>query len=378
MRDLPRTVSQTPQGCRYEEVTPATQRAVRNEVCPLGFPSFVAGLPVASSPPLSEKPPSPGGISCPAPLDDSAPMIKLCTEFGPKSLPIPPKRVQHQQEAFPPMSMKLIKLIAIIGCVSLFDFPCVFAGSYISDGGFEGQAAAQSLLWYQTGPNGGKWGRAWNGDWSPAGLESSWRAIESTGSSWVGGSIARTEDFATGWKWARTGDVFGIIKDHQTMSLTFTATANNSATLNWYDAARNSWRGDTWFGRENNYSVTVTDDLNNVHTIANETSKLFSGSDANSWINASDDRFTLAGKQGWFSKTSSTFYLTAGRTYTLSFNSLSPTYFDANGNLKVDDRTTLLDDISMTLSAPPPIPEPTTMAIFGLGGLGLAFLRRRR
>jgi hypothetical protein len=65
----------------------------------------------------------------------------------------------------------------------------------------------------------------------------------------------------------------------------------------------------------------------------------------------------------------------AGMNYTLSFNSLSPYYYDANGNQKVDDRTTFLDDISLTAS---PVPEPTTLSLFSLGAIGCAFLRRRR
>jgi hypothetical protein len=53
-------------------------------------------------------------------------------------------------------------------------------------------------------------------------------------------------------------------------------------------------------------------------------------------------------------------------SYTLSFNSLSP-----------DDRSTFLDDISLNLTSTI-VPEPSTMAIFGLGSMGLAYLRRRR
>ncbi|MBM3965121.1 MAG: PEP-CTERM sorting domain-containing protein [Planctomycetes bacterium] len=66
----------------------------------------------------------------------------------------------------------------------------------------------------------------------------------------------------------------------------------------------------------------------------------------------------------------------SGRTYTLSFNSLSPYIRDSNGNITgIDDRTTLLDDISLMSSAPT-VPEPSTLAIFGLGSLGLAYLQR--
>jgi MYXO-CTERM domain-containing protein len=227
------------------------------------------------------------------------------------------------------------------------------------DGSFENQAVLQSNPFY-TQPDGSKWGAAWsNWGWS------SWQSNFS--GAWVGGAIARTEDYTTGWKWAHTGDVFGIIKDRNTMSQTFTATEDAIGTLSWFDANRSSWRENTWFGRQNNYSVTVTDSNGNVQTIGSYTSEVYLGLESNSEQNIGDDRFTLAGKQGWFAKTGASFVLEAGMTYTLSFNSLSPYITDANGNITgVDDRTTLLDDISLTTS---PIPTPGAMALLGLGAL---------
>jgi uncharacterized protein (TIGR03382 family) len=234
------------------------------------------------------------------------------------------------------------------------------------DGSFETQAVLQGNPYYAQ-PDGSKWGAAWN-NWG----WSSWQA--NFAGAWVGGGIARTEEYATGWKWARTGDVLGIIKDRQTMSQTFTATEDATGTLSWFDANRSSWRENTWYGRQNNYSVTLTDSLGNVQTIGNYTSEVYLGLDSNSWINAGDDRFSLAGKQGWFARTGASFILQAGMTYTLSFNSLSPYIYDENGNLTgVDDRTTLLDDIAINTT---PIPAPGVAAVLGLGAL--AARRRRR
>ena len=247
----------------------------------------------------------------------------------------------------------------------------------VLDGSFESQATVQNLPYYQTGPSGEKWGRAWNDGWTPAGLESSWRNIEAGKGAWVGGHICRTEDFATGWKWSHTGEVFGIIKDRQTMSQTFIADVDATGSLNWYDASRSSWRNDSWYGRPNDYSVTITDHLGNVQLIGNYTSQVYGGLESNSWSNTSDDRWSVANKQEWVARTGSSFNLVSGRTYTLSFNSLSPYYTDSNGVIRVDDRTTLLDDISLMSSAPT-VPEPSTLAIFGLGSLGLAYLQRRR
>lgn len=182
----------------------------------------------------------------------------------------------------------------------------------ILDGSFEQQATVQNNPFYlqTSGPYAGaKWGAGWN-NWG----WSSWQNNDNPAGAWSGGAIARTEDFTTGWKWARTGDVFGIIKDRQTMSQTFTATKGGIGSLNWWDANRNSWREHTWFGRENNYSVTLTDNLGHTQMIGNYTSQVFNGSDANSWVNAGDGRFDLVGKQGWFAKSGSPFSVVAGRT----------------------------------------------------------------
>ena len=232
----------------------------------------------------------------------------------------------------------------------------------VIDGGFENQAVLQgNQYWLQ--PNGQKWGAGWsNWGWS------SWQANFS--GAWVGGSIARTEEFGAGWKWARTGDVFGIIKDRQTMSQTFTATESGIGTLSWFDANRAAWRDIDWYGRPNDYSVTITDLLGNTQIIGNYTSEVAGG---NSWSSPPGDGWwTTEGKSTWFAKSGTGFTMVAGMEYTLSFNSLSPYNYDAGGNITgVDDRTTFLDDISLTV-----IPAPGAAALLGLGGL-LAARRRR-
>ncbi|MFO0529322.1 MAG: PEP-CTERM sorting domain-containing protein, partial [Planctomycetota bacterium] len=126
-----------------------------------------------------------------------------------------------------------------------------------------------------------------------------------------------------------------------------------------------------WFGRPNDYSVTLTDSVGNVQTLGNYTSEVAGG---NSYSTpAGNGWWTMAGKTGWYSRSASGFNLQAGMTYTLSFNSLSPYYLDSNGNQQVDDRTTFLDDISLTA-----VPEPSSLGLLSLGTLGCAFLRRRR
>jgi len=234
------------------------------------------------------------------------------------------------------------------------------------DGSFENQAVLQGNP-YTLQSNGARWGSAWGGpDWG----WSSWQG--NFAGAWVGGAIARTEDFAAGWKWAHTGDVFGIIKDRQSMTQTFTAAEDAIGTLSWFDANRASWREHDWFGRSNDYSVTITDSLGNVQTIGSYTSVVAGG---NSYSNPVGDQWhTVFGKSTWFAKTGASFVLQAGMTYTLSFNSLSPYNYDANGNITgVDDRTTFLDDIALTTQ---PIPTPGALALLALGGV--AARRRRR
>lgn len=231
----------------------------------------------------------------------------------------------------------------------------------ITDGSFESQAVLQNNPYYQQA-DGARWGAAWsNWGWS------SWQS--NTVGAWTGGAIARTEEFAAGWKHARTGDVFGIVQTRGTLSQSVTATESGLYNLSWFDANRASWRNVEWFGQENDYSVTVTDALGNVQTVGNYTSVVaggnsYSSTPGNGW-------WTTEGKTGWFAKTGTNVNLVAGMTYTVSFNSLSPYIFDGSGNITgVEDRTTFVDDISLSL-----VPTPGAAALVGLAGL---MTRRRK
>jgi hypothetical protein len=273
------------------------------------------------------------------------------------------------------MSTALHSFTVHAAAACLLAFGGTVCATTLVDGSFENQAVLQSLPGYTGGPNppGGTQGAGWsNWGWS------SWQAI-APGGAWVGGSIARTEEFAAGWKWAQDGGVFGIIKDRGTMSQTFVATENARMTLSWFDANRPSWKTDTWFGRPNDYSVTLIEvgSANPAATIASFTSQVFLGLESNSNNNWSDDRFSTAGKQGWYARSSSEFDLISGKSYTLSFNSLSP-YYVENGVTKVDDRTTFLDNISLRSSQAVPLPGTLAILIAGAGGLLLGTGRRRR
>lgn len=213
------------------------------------------------------------------------------------------------------------------------------------------------------------WGRPeykWSGGHSTKDT-SSWTYLPATSTEgvWGGGFANRTEDFGAGWKWARSGNLFGGMKDRQSLTQTFTFSGSLTSygSLEWYDAGRPSWDTELWFGAPNDYSVTIIDNLGNTQMIGGYTSTA-SNLDGSVW--------SLASRKDWVFRTQeSTFLLEPGRTYTLSFNSLAPFYPDGVG---VHDRTTFLDDIVLTAA---PVPEPGSWLLGAVGGL-ILLLRRRR
>ncbi len=253
--------------------------------------------------------------------------------------------------------------LAVLVPLTLFGAASAFGTPLILDASFERQAELQQARgWY---PNGTSvlYGASWN-NWG----WSSWTGINGSGA-WKGGAIARTEEFAAGWKRAHTGGVFGIIKDRQTMSQTFTAIEDAIGTLSWFDANRPAWRNIDWYGRPNDYSVTLTDVIGNLQVIGNYTSQV--AFDDGGW-------WTEAAKARWYERIGKDIVLKAGMTYTLSFNSLSPYWYDQNGGRHVDDRTTFLDDITLTTRATGvATPEPSSLVLVGIGVLVVAVARRR-
>ena len=268
------------------------------------------------------------------------------------------------------MSPTLHSFVVNAAAACLLAFGGTVSATALLDGSFENQAVLQGLPGYTGGPTppGGLQGASW-----PGGLPSTWQAIAPVaGSAWVGGSIARTEEYAAGWKWAQQGSVFGIIKDRGTMSQTFTATENARMSLSWFDANRPSWKTDTWFGRPNDYSVTLTEvGSGTALQIFSGRSEVYLGLESNSLTNASDARFSPEGKKGWFARSSDAFMLESGKSYTLSFNSQP-------GSQNVDDRSTFLDNISLRSSQAVPLPGTLAILIAGAGGLLLGTGRRRR
>jgi hypothetical protein len=267
-------------------------------------------------------------------------------------------------------SMFLLALVSGLTATA----PTAKAGpvNLLTNGNFEGYASAQVPV-YKYRPDGELWGRDWKGGWDAAGLASSW-TDSPAGGFWSGGFVARTEDFAAGWKWAHSGVIFGGIKDRQVMSQTFIFNGTQQAigSLSWYDAGRPSWLGNTWFGLPNDYNVSITDALGNTQMIGSFTSVVAGGTEYNSANNFGDDRWSQANKQTWFDRSGQTFTLLPGQTYTINFNSLSP----INPDGSVQDRTTLLDDIAL-FSTPVTVPEPSTTLLAGMGLIAVAAIRRR-
>lgn len=87
--------------------------------------------------------------------------------------------------------------------------------------------------------------------------------------------------------------MFGIVKDRQSLSQKCVSdTTTSNAMLMWYYTNRQWWRGDSWFGCPNTYSVTSTDSAGGVQILYQGTSQVAVGLESNSNINARDDRWS--------------------------------------------------------------------------------------
>jgi hypothetical protein len=132
------------------------------------------------------------------------------------------------------------------------------------------------------------------------------------------------------------GTYFGFIQMRSVVAQTFTADANATGVVSWIDTNRGG------FGGIQSYDVTIFDGTTTT-LIGSYTSAV----------------------GGWVNRSSSSFALVNGTTYTLSFIGLAQ-----------DDSTSFIDSVALGTT---PVPEASTwaMLVAGFGLVGAAARRRR-
>ena len=154
---------------------------------------------------------------------------------------------------------------------------------------------------------------------------------------WVGNGVIHSGEGAWGGTVAPDGNYYGFVQGVSSLSQSFLATGTTAYVLSWLDAGRNALAPQT-------YGVSVSDGVTTQNL----------------------GIFGTAVGQPFGARTSSVFSLTAGTTYTLTFQGLVAPGTDA---------TSFIDKVVIA-----PVPEPATwvMMIAGLGVGGLLLRRRRQ
>jgi hypothetical protein len=205
---------------------------------------------------------------------------------------------------------------ALLIAATLISAPFAASATTILDGGFETKGAALPVTDY-----------CYDGFATPGGPACA-------SSPWVGGGVIITNSGPWGGTAAASGSYYGFVQGTQIVSQTFTATANSTGIISWVDTNR------TNNGGPQSYEVSISDGITTTN-IGTYTSAV----------------------GAFVGRTSSSFALTNGTAYTLSFTGLA-----------VDDRTAFIDNVSIATTA---VPEASTWAML-LAGFGLVGLAARR
>lgn len=156
-------------------------------------------------------------------------------------------------------------------------------------------------------------------------------------SPWVGGGVIVSGNPSWGYVGAAEGSYYGFIQVTNTIAQSFVATDNGSATVNWLDTNR------AGYGGLQSYDVWIDHGLSS-QLIGSYT--------------------TAVG--GWVSRTSSSFSLVNGQSYTLRF-----------AGLATSDSTAFIDNVSLNVTPSAAVPEPASWAML-IGGFGLVGAAARR